>query len=257
VIRRCATLLATLACVAAVGCGDDGGSSTSAPKPALTVSAASSLKGAFGTYADQFDAAKVRFSFAGSDELAAQIRKGVRPDVFAAANTKLPDALYSEGLVRKPVVFAGNRLALAVPSGSAIKSLGDLVRPGTKLVVGSEGVPVGDYTRQVLARLPAAQSKAILANVRSQEPDVKGVVGKLTRGAADAGFVYTTDVRAANGKLWTIELPKALEPNVEYGIAVVKGANEPAAAAAFIDGLLSRKGLATMKASGFEPPPSR
>ena len=53
-----------------------------------------------------YDGAQLRFSFAGSDELAAQIRKGVKPDVFAAANTKLPEALAKEGRVETPVVFA-------------------------------------------------------------------------------------------------------------------------------------------------------
>ena len=62
------------------GCG--GGSS----KPALTVSAAASLKQAFTRYGTQFRDAQARFSFAGSDALAAQIEQGVKPDVYAAAN---------------------------------------------------------------------------------------------------------------------------------------------------------------------------
>ena len=69
-------------------------------------------------------------------------------------------------------------------------------------------MPIGSYTRETLAKLPPAQEKAILANVRSNEPDVKGIVGKLTQGAADAGFVYVTDVNATNGKLKAIELPE-------------------------------------------------
>ena len=89
------------------------------------MSAAASLKKALTAY--DSDAS---FSFAGSDELAAQIRQGVKPDVFASANTKLPDELYAEGLVEKPVVFAGNRLVLAVPAdGATIASLDDLERP--------------------------------------------------------------------------------------------------------------------------------
>lgn len=244
--------------LALAGCGsdDDGSGASSDKKPQLTVSAAASLKGAFTTYGQQFDGATSRFSFAGSDELAAQIRKGVKPDVFAAANTKLPDQLFKEGKVEKPIVFAGNRLVLAVPADSAkVASVGDLTKGRVKLAVGSESVPVGSYTREVLARLPEPDSKAILANVRSNEPDVKGVVGKLTQGAADAGFVYVTDVVATEGKVKTIELPKDLQPSVKYGAAVVKGAKQPAAAKAFIDGLLTGKGLKIMRDAGFEPPP--
>ena len=78
-------------------------------------------------------------------------------------------------------------------------------------MIGAESVPVGVYTREVLGGCPPAQEKKILANVRSEEPDVKGVVGKLTQGAADAGFVYLTDVdRRA---LKAIELPPELQPD--------------------------------------------
>ena len=68
----------------------------------------------------------MRLSFAGSDELAAQIRQGVKPDVYAAANTKLPDALYDEGLLEQPVEFATNTFVLAVPKDSEIDSIDDL-----------------------------------------------------------------------------------------------------------------------------------
>ena len=243
--------VAVSAALALGGCGDDGGSGSSKP---LTVSAASSLKSAFTSYGDQFDDARVRLSFAGSDELAAQIRKGVRPDVFAAANTKLPDALYAEGLVQKPVVFAGNRLVIAVPAGSGVKSVADLAKPGTKLAIGSESVPVGEYTRTVLGKLPPEQGKAILANVRSSEPDVKGVVGQVAPGAVDAGFVYVTDVVATDGKLRAIELPAALQPTVSYVVAIVKGAKNPDGARKFVDGLVQGDGARILREAGFEKP---
>ena len=176
--------------------------------------------------------------------------------MFAAANTKLPDQLFDEGKVEKPTIFAGNRLVLAVPADSTkVKSLDDLAKPGVKLAVGAESVPVGSYTREVLGRLPAGQEKAILANVRSNEPDVSGVVGKLSQGAADAGFVYVTDVVATEGKVKAIELPKSLQPSVEYGVAVVKGAKEPEAARAFIRGLTDGAGAKALDDAGFEPPP--
>ena len=184
--------LAVLALVAG-GCGS---SSSGNDKPTLKVSAAASLKTAFAAYADHVADATPAYSFAGSDELAAQIRQGAAPDVFAAANSKLPDALYAEKKVEKPVAFARNRLVLAVPSASDIASLSDIEKPGTSLAIGSASVPIGDYTRKVLGRLPAAQRAAILANVKSSEPDVAGIVGKLTQGAVDAGFVYITDVKA-------------------------------------------------------------
>jgi molybdate transport system substrate-binding protein len=177
--------------------------------------------------------------------------------VFAAANTKLPDELYAKGLVDKPTVFAGNELVIAAPaSQNKIDSLDDLAASGVKLAIGAEGVPVGDYTRKVLDGLPAAQRKAILGNVRSNEPDVKGVVGKLTQGAVDAGFVYRSDIRAADDKLKAIALPAELKPKVAYGVAVVKGAKHPEQARAFIQGLLNGTGATALETAGFLPPPT-
>jgi molybdate transport system substrate-binding protein len=251
-------LLAAVALAVTACGGDDQKASGGSAKPQLTVSAAASLKQAFTAYGEQFPDASARFSFAGSDELAAQIAKGVKPDVFAAANTKLPDALHAKGLVEKPTVFAGNRLVLAVPAdGTKVGSLKDLERNGVKLAIGSKDVPIGSYTRTVLGKLPASRSKAILANVRSEEPDVAGITGKLTQGAVDAGFLYASDVRATDDKLKAIELPDALQPTVAYGVAVVKGAKHPAQAKAFIAGLLHGAGAQALKDAGFLPPPTQ
>jgi molybdate transport system substrate-binding protein len=238
------------AAVALAGCG--GGS-----KDELVVSAASSLQAPLTRCAADGEDPRIRLQFAGSDELAAQIRKGAKPDVFASANTKLPDELYDEGLVERPVTFAGNELVLAVPAGSGIGSLRDVERAGTTLAIGSESVPVGAYTRAVLSKLPESESSAILKNVRSEEPDVAGIVGKLTQGAVDAGFVYVSDVRATGGKLKAIELPDSLQPTVAYGVAVVKGAKHEDAAQAFVDGLLDGDGKQALDDAGFEPPPAQ
>jgi molybdate transport system substrate-binding protein len=258
-MRRALVVLASLGLLA--GCGsssdDDAPSSatSSTAKPRLIVSAAASLKNAFSAYGGTFDAATVRSSFAGSDELAAQIRQGVRPDVFASANTKLPDQLFQEGLVEQPVVFAANELVLAVPADSSVAGLDDLTKKGTTIAMGSESVPVGSYTRKVLDGLPAAEKSAILDNVRSNEPDVAGVVGKVAQGAVDAGFVYITDVEATEGKLKAIDLPADLKPQVAYGVAVVKGAKHPEQAKQFVDGLLSGAGREALDRAGFLPPP--
>ena len=206
----CIVLLAAGA--AACGCGDDdSGGGGGSGDDRLVVSAASSMTEALESCAPRFgdaENADVRLSFAGSDELAAQIRQGAKVDVYAAANTRLPDELHAEGLLSKPVEFATNEFVLAVPKDSDISSLEDLTKEGTTIVIGSESVPIGAYTRETLAKLPPDQEKAILANVRSNEPDVKGIVGKLTQGAADAGFVYVTDVNATGGDLKAIKLAK-------------------------------------------------
>jgi molybdate transport system substrate-binding protein len=250
--RKLLALLMAVVLLAAVGCG----SSSKGGKPDLVVSAAASLKDAFTQYAQHFPQATMRASFAGSDQLAAQIQQGVKPDVFASANTTLPQQLFQKGLVQKPVVFAGNRLVIAVPaSGSNVSSLADLEQPGVKIAMGSAGVPVGAYTRKVVSGLPQADSAKLLANVKSNEPDVAGVVGKVAEGAVDAGFVYITDVDATDGKLKAVELPKSLQPQVAYAVAIVKGAKHPKQAQQFIDGLLHGAGRQALESAGFEPPP--
>ncbi len=247
--RLPASLAVVAVCLAAmIGCGGDDSSNQ------VVVSAASSLDTAFNDYVDAagIDA---KMSFAGSDQLAAQISQGVKPDVYAAANTTLPDQLYREGLVGKPIVFATNTLVLAVPDDSQIDSLDDLAKPGTTIVMGDPTVPVGSYTRGVLGKLPADLRKAIYDNVRSEEPDVSSIAGKLTEGAVEAGFVYVTDVNASNGQLKAIQLPAELQPDVAYGAAVVTGAKNPDGARRFIDGLLSGDGSAALREAGFKPPP--
>jgi len=256
-VRRLA--LAGLASTLVIaGCDDSDDTSTEAGSTTaaggeLVVSAAASLEPAFTAYAEAagIDAKQ---SFAGSDDLAAQIRQGVTPDVYAAANTSLPDDLYAEGLVSKPVVFATNTLVVAAPEGSQIDSLDDLTGD-VNLAIGDEGVPVGDYTREVLAGLPKEESEAILDNVRSLEPDVAGIVGKLSQGALDAGFVYVTDVVATDGALTAIDLPSDLQPDVAYGAAMVDGAENPEGAQSFIDGLLEGEGADALADAGFKPPP--
>jgi molybdate transport system substrate-binding protein len=233
-------LLVGLAVLALAGCG--GGAAS------LKVSAAASLQPPF----TQLGGA--RYSFAGSDQLAAQIRAGARPDVFAAANAKLPAALYADGLVERPVAFARNELVIAVARNSPIARVADLGRPGVALATGSPTVPVGVYTQATLARLPDAQRAAIERNVRSRDPDVAGVVGKVAEGAVDAGFVYRSDVVATRGRLRAVSLPAALRPQVVYEAAVVRGSTHAGAARAFVRGLLGGRAAAALRRAGFAKP---
>ncbi len=249
-MRRLVTV-ASLALVAAgaIGCG-------SSDHSELRVSAAASLRSAFDDYATAaFPDDQIHQSFAGSDQLAAQIEQGARPDVFASANTQYPDELYKKGLLEKPVVFARNRLVLAVPADGDIDSLEAVAKPGVSLVIGDPSVPIGAYTREVLSRLPKAESSAILANVRSEEPDVSSIIGKLTQGAADAGFVYVTDVTAAGDAVRAIQLPESLQPEVAYGIGVVSDAPDAELARRFVQGLEpGGAGVPHLRQAGFLPP---
>jgi molybdate transport system substrate-binding protein len=239
-MRRLAWLSLMLA-LAACG-GDD---ETQTGDGALSVYAAASLTEVFPA----IDPAP-RYNFAGSDELATQIREGAPADVYAAASSKYPQELLAEGLVEEPVTFASNRLVVIVPAANpaGIEEIADVTEPGTKLVIAAEGVPVGDYTRQVLQDLGLT---AALDNVVSNEDDVKGVVGKVTLGEADAGFVYATDAAVAGDEVIMLELPEGSQPPIEYQIAVVADSENRGAAEAFVDLVLGEEGRMQLEAAGF------
>ncbi len=243
--------------LAGCGSGGDGDTTTAAAgeRPTLTVLAAASLTEALGSCAKQYDAAEVRLSFGGSDELAAQVRRGVGGDLFAAANTTLPAQLAEEQKVETPVGFAANELVLAVPAEDAkLDGLDDLVDDASlKLAIGSGSVPVGSYTRTALDRLPVAQRDAVLDRVRTEEPDVKSVLAKLQRGVVDAAFVYRTDVQATKGAVVAISLPDVVQPTVAYDAAVISGGQQDAAAA-LLEDLRSGACQAALQDAGFLAP---
>ena len=195
-----------------------------------------------------------RFQFAGSNQLAFQIRQGAPADLFASAGPLYTQELYREGLVERPRTIATNSLVLAVPRSNParITRVQDLARPGkVRLVVAGAKVPIGMYTREVLKRLGLLR---VLRKAVSQEPDVKGIVGKLALGEADAGFVYATDVRAASGRLRAIALPKRSQPTVRYEIAVVRGSRNRTAALELVADLLSTDGRRELARAGFGLP---
>lgn len=215
------------------------------PTARLTVLAASSLT----TVLPRIDRAP-RYSFGGSDTLAAQIRLGAPADVFAAASSSIPDRLYAQGLVEKPVAFTTNGLVLVTPASNParISSVFDLRRAGVKLVIGAPTVPIGAYTRTILRNLGLT---SVLSNVVSQETDVRSILGKVALGEADAGFVYATDAKTVASAVKVIRLPAWAQPPVRYEIAVVRSTGNRTAAVAFVNKVLSKAGQAKLRAAGF------
>jgi molybdate transport system substrate-binding protein len=244
-VREKAVVLAgvalVLAAVALAGVTLADGSSS----PRLTIFAAASLTNVFPRL-DPHD----RYSFGGSNALAAQLEQGAPADVFASADARLPEQLYRQRLVEKPVVFTRNELVLIVPKANpaGIDRVGDLARPGLELVIGAAGVPVGVYTRTVLARLGLSR---LVRTAVSQETDVREVLAKVALGEADAGFVYKTDAETVRGKVTTIGIPRRAQPIVRYAVAVVRSTGHPAAARAFVASLLGSRGQRVLRAAGF------
>ena len=195
-----------------------------------------------------------RASYGGSNQLAQQARQGFPFDIFLSASPAYSQALFAEGLVRKPVAFATNSLVLIVPrrNPAQITSVGDLARrPSLRLVVAGPKVPIGLYTREVLKRLGLLR---VLRKTVSLEPDVKGIVGKVALGEADAGFVYATDVRPVASKVRVIHFPRRAQPTVVYEAAIAARPRDLEAAQAFLIALLGADGRRALRAAGFGLP---
>jgi molybdate transport system substrate-binding protein len=211
----------------------------------ITVYAAASLTDVF----PRIDSGP-KYSFGASSTLAAQIMQGAPADVFASANTTIPDQLFAKGLVQKPVIFTRNRLVLVVPTSNpaGIHSIYDLQKPGVKLVIAAPAVPVGSYTLQVLKQMGLT---SVLANVVSRESDVRSVLSKVALGEADAGFVYSTDARTVPGQVNVLKVPAWAQPKVTYELAIVSASTNKAAARRFINEVLSKAGQKKLLAAGF------
>jgi molybdate transport system substrate-binding protein len=220
--------------------------------PRITVFAASSLTDVFPTIDRQ-----PRFSFASSSTLAEQIRQGAPADIFASADTKNPQLLYREGLCGKPTVFATNALVVVYPKSNPgdLNTVFDMRRPGLKVVIARQGVPVGDYTRAVLRNLGIL--RAVLANVVSEEADARSVLAKVALGEADAGFVYRTDAASLKKRIGAAVIPRRAQPPIRYGICVVTSSDERTAARAFVESVLGKTGRTRLTAAGFGVPAAK
>ena len=244
-------LLASLLIVG-IACGGTDPGGTSDP---VTVFAAASLTEAFTQIAGEYEelhGVEVRLSFGPSDGLATQIQEGAPADVFASASPKWMDAVASDPGVTDRADFARNVLVVIVPAGDPadIATIDDLGKPGIKLVLAAEGVPVGDYAREMLANAGIADDA--LANVVSNEDDVKGVVQKVALGEADAGIVYRTDVTASvAADLEPVDVPDDVNVVAVYPIAALARASEHARG--FVEYVLG-PGQETLQAAGFLSP---
>jgi molybdate transport system substrate-binding protein len=254
-MRRASLPLVCLILVGTLGCSS--ASEGSQEGPELVVFAAASLTEAFGEIANSFEdgnpGTSVTLSFGPSDGLATQINSEGGVDVFASASGRWMDAVQDEGPgVQNRTDFVRNRPILIVPKDNpaGISSIDHLARPGVKLVLAAESVPIGGYARDVLAN--AGIAAAAEANVVSNEEDVKGVVQKVLLGEADAGIVYVTDLTPeVRRRVEPIEIPDGVNIVATYPIAVVACTEEPGLARRFLDHVTGPAGQAALESFGF------
>ncbi|MEU3691874.1 molybdate ABC transporter substrate-binding protein [Streptomyces narbonensis] len=232
--------------------GSSSGSASAAPDANLTVLAAASLTNVFKTAGAAYEKAhpgtKIAFSFAGSQELVAQVSQGSPADVLVTADTKSMDKVRAD--TGTPKIIAKNRLVIATGEGNPFKvdDLKDLADTKLKVVLAAPEVPAGKYSKKIL------DAQKITVKPVSQEPNVRAVLSKVELGEADAGLVYRTDAESAKDKVDAVEIPDAQNAVAQYPAATLRDSKNAEAAAAFVTWLSSPEGQKILQAAGFQKP---
>lgn len=213
----------------------------------------------------QHPGATVLFNFGASSDLATQLAEGAPGDVFASANARqMENAVAANRIAGEPVNFLTNSLVVIVPADNpaGIEALADLANAGVKFVSAAPDVPIRGFTDQMLDKAAADPAygeefkTAVLANIVSEEANVRQLAAKVVLGEADAGVVYKSDVTPdIADQVKVIEIPEALNVIAVYPIAALSDSASPETAQAFIDLALSDEGQAILAKWGFGPRP--
>jgi molybdate transport system substrate-binding protein len=258
--RRLLSLLSISALLFGAGCGGepeqaDESSTAGEVSGNATVFAAASLTESFNDLKASFEkehpGATITLNFGPSSGLAAQIVEQGSADAFASADDANMKKVSEKGLVSgEPEVFIKNKLSIIVAPGNpkGVKTLSDLAKPGLKVVLAAPQVPVGRYGREALNKA------GVTVKPVSEAIDVKGVVGPVTLGEADAGIVYSSDLKAAGAKAEAVEIPDEQNVIAEYPIALIKDSPNAEVARAFVDLVLSDEGEEVLTRKGFIAP---
>jgi molybdate transport system substrate-binding protein len=262
---------ALVSCAVAIGAACAGGSGSggesNSGRTTVAVAAAASLTDAFADMATAFEALNpdlaIEFSFGSSTELVSQLEQGAPFDVIATADAATMTRAVDAGVVaQNPSSFATNSLAIMVSPDNPfdISSVTDLADPKPAdsdsdsdsdsdivVVICAETVPCGSYTALMLDRANLTITPA------SYEQNVRGVVGKVLSGEADAGIVYVSDVVAADRDAYAVAIPDDINVVADYQIAPANNldAEMSAAAARFVDFVRSPEGQDILLSYGF------
>lgn len=228
------------------------GSDLSGP---LTVFAAASLTDVFTELGDAFLAENpdvdLTFNFGPSSGLSTQINEGAPADVFASANTSQMDVVIDAGNAEgDPTIFVENVLQIAVSAGNpaGITGIADFANPDLTLAICAPEVPCG------VAATTVFEAAGITPSVDSLEEDVRAALTKVELGEVDAALVYVTDVIAAGDAVEGIDFPETEEAVNAYPIVPLAAAQNPDAAQAWVDFVLSEVGVAALDEAGFRSP---
>jgi molybdate transport system substrate-binding protein len=247
--------LAAALTLGATACGGGGDQQQAPPARTLTISAAASLTDVYNQLKPQFEQANpgttVRFNFGGSDTLAQQVVQGAPADVLATASTRTMQTAQQAGRIQgQPVTYAANQLQIAVRPGNPkqVTGLPSLVGPQVTESVCAPAVPCGAATEA------AERAAGVTLDPVSEEQDVRSVLQRVTTGNADAGLVYVTDVRSADGQVQGIDFPQATAQGAaqNYLIGAVIGSQNADLADSWIRFVTGPHGDAALTRAGFQ-----
>lgn len=263
-IKKTLTALLAGTALLTAGCVGGGNSANKMETPQespieLQVSAAASLTDAMkelgGMYEKEHGNTKLVFNFGSSGALQQAIENGGSADLFFSAAQKQMDALEKAGLLadgtRKNLLE--NEVVLIVPKdgGKAITSFDALATPAASRIALGEpkGVPVGQYTEEILTKLgilDQVKAKAVYGS------DVRQVLSWTETGDADCGVVYATDAAVSDKVKVAAKAPAGSHKPVIYPAAILKDTKHMDEAKSFLDFVSSEKGMAILEKYGFK-----
>ena len=192
----------------------------------------------------------------------------VAPDVYAAGLKKVQGQIAARRLVPPAVPYATNTLTIMVPADNPahIAGLTDLGRPGVRLVMPNpawEGV-----ARQIRMALERAGGPALARTVYvSKVADGQTILTHihhrqtplfLMQGIADAGVTWKSEAifqEQIGHPLSHVDIAPADNVTAIYAAAMVRGAQHPRAAHAWLEFLRSDAAQRIFARYGFKPAP--
>lgn len=224
--------------------------------------------------------------FTPAGDLVRRIRAGEAADVVVADSVDYLRELEEAGHIDAAWAVAGGRLAVLVrpglplglvtarrqapgeaPSSPDPLDYGevypeDLVNRSLRVVLPDPAAdPCGEYAVGMFERaalVEAARDK-VQAGLWLFAPGTVELPGYLVRGEADVGITYECAARDLLGRgLRALRLPPelAMEDEIVFGAAVLRGGPAPELAEDFAGFLLGPDGQAILRRAGFLPPPA-